>query len=254
MNKQMLEEYFLELDEALATAFPDSEPMSVIVVGGAFLVLTDRINRQTDDVDVIITDLEGLGETSLVYEREEKIMSTNLQTLAQAYEQLYAGEEFRIALGNFMNEFFLYNTHNRQALLDAPLVMPEAPTEDHLHWAAFCAGAAEYLAKRYRLQCPQWAYDPSYVLSSPWYMTGPFDNPVMRASLKKDAPEPWQRRNVFCSPNIFTNHHRSSREPKSQKALLRHRQAMLDKMSSEERSAYVAEYNARVPRWMRISA
>ena len=68
MNKQMLEEYFLELDEALSIAFPSSEPMSVIVVGGAFLILTDRINRQTDDVDVIITSLEGMEEASLVYE------------------------------------------------------------------------------------------------------------------------------------------------------------------------------------------
>ncbi len=68
MNKQMLEEYFLEMDEALCTAFPSSEPMSVIVVGGAFLILTDMISRQTDDVDVIITSLEGMEEASLVYE------------------------------------------------------------------------------------------------------------------------------------------------------------------------------------------
>lgn len=181
-------------------------------------------------------------------------MNTNLQTLAQAYQQLCAGEEFRIALGNFMNEFFLYNTRNRQALLDTPLQIPEKPTEDQLRWAAFCAGAAEYLVKRYRLQCPQWACDPCYVLSSPWYMTGPFDNPVMRAVLEKDVPEPWRMRNVFCSPNIFINHHRSSREPKSQKDLLRHRQAMLTKMNPEERSTYIAEYNARVPRWMHIPA
>ncbi len=181
-------------------------------------------------------------------------MSTDLQTLARAYQELCVGEEFRIAFGNFMNEFFLYNTRNRQALLDAPLQIPENPTDDQSRWAAFCAGAAEYLAKRYRLQCPLWAYNSTYILSSPWYMTGPFDNPVMRASLQKDAPEPWRRRNVFCSPNIFTNQHRSSREPKNQKDLLRHRQAMLNKMSSEERNAYVAEYNARVPRWLRIPA
>lgn len=181
-------------------------------------------------------------------------MSTDIQTLAQAYQQLCAGEEFRIALGNFMNEFFLYNTRNRQALLDSPLQVPGDPTVDQSRWAAFCAGGAEYLAKRYRLQCPPWAYDSAYVLSSPWYMTGPFDNPVMRASLQQDAPEPWRKRNVFCSPNIFTNHHRSSREPKNQRDLLRHRQAMLDKMSPEERNAYITEYNARVPRWMRIPA
>lgn len=68
MNKQEMQAYLVELDEALAHAFPGPEPISVIVVGGAFLVLTDIINRQTDDVDVIITDVEGAGEASLVYE------------------------------------------------------------------------------------------------------------------------------------------------------------------------------------------
>ena len=68
MDKQTIEEYLVELDNALFAAFPDPEPMNVIVVGGAFLVLTNTISRQTDDVDVIITDLEGMGEASLVYE------------------------------------------------------------------------------------------------------------------------------------------------------------------------------------------
>lgn len=36
-----------------------------------------------------------------------------------------------------MNEFFLYNTHNRQALLDTPLQIPENLTEDQSRWATF---------------------------------------------------------------------------------------------------------------------
>lgn len=40
MDKQTIEEYLIELDEALFAAFPDPNPMSVIVVGGAFLVLS----------------------------------------------------------------------------------------------------------------------------------------------------------------------------------------------------------------------
>ena len=68
MDKQTIEEYLVELDNALVTAFPGPNPMSVIVVGGAFLILTDIISRQTDDIDVIITNLEGMSEASLVYE------------------------------------------------------------------------------------------------------------------------------------------------------------------------------------------
>lgn len=68
MDKQEIEAYVVELDEALAAAFPSPEPMRVLIVGGACLLLTDATTRPTKDIDVIITDLEGQGEASLVYQ------------------------------------------------------------------------------------------------------------------------------------------------------------------------------------------
>lgn len=68
MDKHEIEAYLLELDEALAEAFPNPKPMRVLIVGGACLLLTDTTTRPTKDIDVIITDFEGQGEASLVYQ------------------------------------------------------------------------------------------------------------------------------------------------------------------------------------------
>lgn len=67
MNKEELEKLLDELDEALIAAFPGPEVISCLVVGGACLVLAEITKRQTTDIDVIITDLMGSGEASLIY-------------------------------------------------------------------------------------------------------------------------------------------------------------------------------------------
>ena len=68
MNKQEMEAYLVELDEGLAKALPSPEPICVMVVGGACLLLSDITERPTQDIDVIITDLEGTGEATLVWQ------------------------------------------------------------------------------------------------------------------------------------------------------------------------------------------
>lgn len=168
------------------------------------------------------------------------------QTLAKAYDELASGKaEFRVAIGNFMNAFFLYNIDNRQRLIDDPIQMPEKPTEEQRGWAAFCAGAAEYLAKRYDLQCPAWAHNPAYSMQNPWYIV-PNPSQAMRENFHVTAPDPFRWRNVFCSDHVFSNTHPSSREPGNLADLRRRRMEILAALPQAEREAYLAEHNAKM--------
>ena len=187
--------------------------------------------------------------------QECPMINFELQTLATAYRQLASREEgFRVAIGDFMDEFFLYGTSDgeRQELLDDPIQVPENPTWEQLGWAAFCAGAAEYLANRYGLRCPTWAFHPAYQMPEPWYIN-PDATPAMRAFFEETAPEAFRTRNVFCSNRVFSNPHPSSREPGDFQDLQRKRIEMLNTMPETERVAYIARYNASLPEALHIS-
>jgi hypothetical protein len=67
VNKSELEALLQELDEALVKAFPGPEPMSVLMVGGACLIFQDITNRSTEDVDVIIFEMMGSEESTLIF-------------------------------------------------------------------------------------------------------------------------------------------------------------------------------------------
>jgi hypothetical protein len=163
-----------------------------------------------------------------------------------AYNELATGKEgFRVAIGNFMNAFFLYSIDMRQSLIDDPIQMPEHPTQEQRGWAAFCAGAAEYLAKRYDLHSPAWAHDPAYSLPKPWYII-PHANQRLREDLQRTAPEAFRRRNVFCSDRVFSNAHPSSREPGNLTDVQHRRMEILAALPQAEREAYLATHNAKM--------
>lgn len=71
MNREELEMLLVELDDALVRTFPGPEPLHALVVGGACLLFTGVTTRPTRDIDVIITDLLGNGEASLIYNLNE---------------------------------------------------------------------------------------------------------------------------------------------------------------------------------------
>jgi hypothetical protein len=67
MTKTEGEALLREFDEALVQAFPGPEPMSLLLVGWACLLLQGITAQPTDSVDVIIFEMLGSQERTLVF-------------------------------------------------------------------------------------------------------------------------------------------------------------------------------------------
>ena len=91
-----------------------------------------------------------------------------VQTITRAYQQICAGEDPWIALGNFRNAWYGYAKDNRLALVSDPITEPELNTIHTRRWGAFCAASVEFLCDRYGVPCPEWVHHPRYILTIPW--------------------------------------------------------------------------------------
>jgi hypothetical protein len=67
MGKPEVEALLEELDEALVQAFPGLEPLSVLLIGGAGLLLQGMTAQPVETVKVVIVDLLGSEERTLVF-------------------------------------------------------------------------------------------------------------------------------------------------------------------------------------------
>jgi hypothetical protein len=63
--------------------------------------------------------------------------------MKRASQQICAGEEPWIALGNFRNAWYGYAKDSRFSLVEEPLEDPGEETESTRQWQAFCAASHE---------------------------------------------------------------------------------------------------------------
>ncbi len=139
-------------------------------------------------------------------------MPKTIQTMAWAYQQICEGEDPWTALGNFTNAWYGYAKDIRATLVSEPLVKPDRETEHTHHWGAFCAASVEFLCDCYDVLCPQWVYEPYYMLSTPWYgdnIVNLADTVVLQHRIKT-SPAPFAQRNIFCGNRLFQNKYEMS--------------------------------------------
>ena len=146
-------------------------------------------------------------ERTAILERPETTRPEGvpLQTLKRTFEQICAGEEPWLPLGNFMHQFFGQYKLRRADLMRDPIAVPEHLTDQQLQWAVFCAASVEYLCHKYDLCCPAWALHPRYTLDEPWYYAIGAEQPRVQEKLRQTTPEEFSRRNIFCGDRTFNN-------------------------------------------------
>jgi hypothetical protein len=139
------------------------------------------------------------------------------QTIKQAYQDIKEGGDPWIAIGDFSHDWYGNYTapEQRSTLVAEPLELEEDVAPEVRAWAAFCAASVEYLCAQAGLPVPAWALDPQYILSEPFYTSPLAYKPRVRERLEHEAPEPFKRRNVFCSERVYANKYEAAPIPQS---------------------------------------
>ncbi len=112
------------------------------------------------------------------------------QTLAAVAERVRAGEDFRHAVREFLDEFALRGDDRLRA--EAIEQRPES-TGDPRH-DAYLGALAEHLAVVHGLSRPGWSVEPGRFLDRFWFVS---DVPGFRAVAIAQAPAAFRRRGVF---------------------------------------------------------
>jgi hypothetical protein len=121
------------------------------------------------------------------------------RTLAQVAQLTAAGESFDFCLRNFLDGFYAQPT--RDALVPEPERLEAHVPQLGAVEDAYLAATAEWLAWKYDLQPPRWAFEEARSLRRPWFAS---QLAALRALLLLESPAPFRSRNLFVSANALS--------------------------------------------------
>jgi hypothetical protein len=112
--------------------------------------------------------------------------------IASIPAELHRGTPISIAMGNFLDAFYLFPL--AESLEEPP------PPSGNATYDAYFAAVAETLARRYRLRPPAWAFEDSRYLHRPYFAS---QAPALRATLLLESPPAFRCRNIFVTCNAL---------------------------------------------------
>ena len=121
------------------------------------------------------------------------------KTLADVAELTASGESFDLCLRDFLDGFFAQPA--AAALAPEPIRLADKVPQLGGVQDAYLAATAEWLAWRFNVQPPGWAFDEDRSLHRPW-----FASPLasVRGVLLLESPAPFRSRNLFVSENALS--------------------------------------------------
>lgn len=121
------------------------------------------------------------------------------KALAEVAEMAAHGESFDLCLRNFLDGFFPEPA--AAALAPEPVRLADHLPQRGDVQDAYLAATAEWLAWKFNLQPPRWAFDESRSLRRPWFAS---QLSSMRAVLLLESPAAFRSRNLFVSENALS--------------------------------------------------
>jgi len=121
------------------------------------------------------------------------------KTLAEVAELAAQGESFDLCLRNFLDGF--YAEPNAAALKAEPASLASKIPQLGVIEDAYLAATAEWLAWRYNMAAPTWAFGSSRSLHRPWFAS---TLKSLRVVLLWESPAPFRSRNLFVSENALS--------------------------------------------------
>jgi hypothetical protein len=121
------------------------------------------------------------------------------KTLAQVAEMTAQGEPFDFCLRNFLDGF--YAKPHEAALVSEPPLLAKTDSPFGQIEDAYLAATAEWLAWKYDLSAPRWAFDEQRSLHHPWFASS---LAALRGILLMESPAAFRSRNLFVSENALS--------------------------------------------------
>ncbi len=114
------------------------------------------------------------------------------QSLARIAVRVVGGEDVRVAVRDFLDEFSLlaHDGLRDRAIRDRPAATGDARAD------AYLAALAEHLAAQVHVPRPNWATDPNRFLDRFWFLS---DVPGFRATAIAQSPAAFRRRGIFIA-------------------------------------------------------